>query len=109
MTCRGVDRLRMACGRAVTAAIVGCAEVRASFDHFARNLDAGVKRVVARGFSAPAWVFRNAARLRRVSLVLWRIPVGRPLPDVADHVVHAVAVNREGGDGRRALEAVLLE
>ena len=35
-----------------------------------------------------------------------RIPIGGPFPDIADHVVQAVAVRRERGDGRCALEAV---
>ena len=35
------------------------------------------------------------------------IPVGRPLPDVAGHVVEAVAVRRERADGRRRAVAVV--
>ena len=42
----------------------------------------------------------------RIGLVLWRIPVGGPFPDVADHVVEAVSVRRERGHRRSALEAV---
>src|ERR1700730_14814476 len=53
-----------------------------------------------------AWIFRNAAGLRRVRFMYLRIPVGGPLPDIADHVVDAVAVRREGRDRRGAIEAV---
>src|SRR5262249_10492646 len=35
------------------------------------------------------------------------VPVGRPLPHVAGHVVEPVAVGREGPDRRRAREAIV--
>src|SRR5205823_10322640 len=38
--------------------------------------------------------------------VSWRIPVGRPFPDIPDHVVDAVPVRRKGRDRRGAIEAV---
>jgi hypothetical protein len=87
-------------------AVVGCAEVRAAFKHLAWNLDIRLTRVVARGLGSAARIFWNAARLRCIGLVLQRIPIGRPFPDIADHVMEAVAVGRECGDGRCALEAV---
>ena len=37
----------------------------------------------------------RAARMRGVDLVLGREPVDGPLPGVADHVVHTIAVGRE--------------
>src|SRR5512132_301955 len=51
---------------------------------------------------------RGAARVGRL-FVTRREEVGRPLPDVAGHVVEAVAVRRKGSDRRRALEAVELQ
>ena len=97
-----------ACGmprrRAVTAAIVRGAQVRAAFDHLARDLD--VRRVVARGLGPTARVLRDAAGFGCVGLVLWRIPVGRPLPHVADHVVDAVAVRWERRHRRGSFVAV---
>ena len=36
-----VDRLRMACSRAITAAVIRRAQVRAAFEHFAWNFDVG--------------------------------------------------------------------
>ena len=41
--------------------------------------------------------------------VLGLVEVGRPLPDVADHVDQPVAVGRKRADRRRALEAVLVQ
>src|ERR1700675_5183600 len=81
--------------------------MRAALDDLAWNLDLRLAGVVAVFFAAAARIFRNAARLRRVGLVLLRKPVGRPLPDIADHVVHAIAIGRERGHRRRAIEAVL--
>src|SRR3982074_3624118 len=106
MACRGVGRLGMAPGRTIAATVVGSAEMRAAFEHLAWNPDVRVTRVVARGLKPAARILRNAARLRRISLVLLRIPIGRPFPDVTDHVVKAVAVGRECSDGRGAFEAV---
>ena len=48
--------------------------------------------VVTVGLTAAARVVRDAAGLRGIRLMLWRIPVGRPFPDVADHVVQPVAI-----------------
>src|SRR6516164_2858768 len=63
MARRGVDRLRMTGGRAVTAAIIRRAEVRAAFQHFARNPDCGLAGVIARIFGSAARVDRDAAGL----------------------------------------------
>src|SRR5467141_4025139 len=103
MACRGVDRLGMTRGRTIAAAIVGSAEVRAAFKHLAWNPDLRLTRIVARGLGSTARIFRNAARLRRIGVMLLRIPIGRPFPDITDHVVQAVAVGWECGDGRSTL------
>src|SRR3981081_4445231 len=96
----------MARGRAVAAAIVRRAQMRAALKHLAWNPDLRLTRVVARGLWPAARVFRNAARLRRIGFVLLRIPISRPFPDIPDHVVDAVAVRRKGRDRRGALETV---
>src|SRR5206468_5659396 len=57
---------------------------------------------------AAARVFRNAAGLWCVGLVLLGVPVCRPLPDVADHVANAVAVRRECRDRRGTLIAIIV-
>src|SRR5260370_634178 len=104
-----VDRLGVACGGTVTPAVIRCAEMGAALDHLAGNFDVGLAGIVACGLSAPARIFRNAAGLRRIGLMLLGVPVGGPFPDVADHVVNAIAVWRERGDRRCALEAVVVQ
>src|SRR4249920_3881917 len=96
-------------GRAIAAAIVRRTQMRAAFDDLARNFDVRLVRVVAVFLAAAARIFRNAARLWRIGFVLSRIPIGRPFPDIADHVVQAVAVRWEGIDWRGAFVAVLME
>src|SRR6202171_5134988 len=93
-------------GRTITAAVIGRAEMRAAFKHLAWNPDFWITRVVARRLVPAARGLWNAARLRRIGFMLLRVPIGRPFPDIADHVVQAEAVGRERSDGRRALEAV---
>src|SRR6266481_1362263 len=106
MACRGVDRLGMTRGRTIAAAVVGSAEMRAAFKHLAWNPDIRLTRVVTRSLRSAAWILGNAARLRRIGLVLLRIPIGRPFPDVADHVVQAIAVGRKRRHRRCTIEAV---
>ena len=52
---------------------------------------------------ARARIFWYAARLRRIRGMLGGPPVGGPLPDIADHVVDAVAVRRKRRHRRGAL------
>ena len=70
MAGRRVDRLGMARGRSIAAAIIRRAEMRAALDHLARNPDVGLARVVAVLLAPAARILRNAAGLRRVGLVL---------------------------------------
>ena len=107
MTRRRIHRFRMARGRTVTAAVIRRAQMRAAFEHPARYLDLRQPRVVARGLRSAARIFRNAAGLRRVGFMLLRIPIRRPFPGIADHVVQAVAIRRECSDRRCALEPIL--
>lgn len=69
MAGRRIDRLRMARGRPVAAAIVRCAEVRAALEHLAGNPDLRLAGIVALVFPAAAGVLRNATGLLRVGLV----------------------------------------
>ena len=80
--------------------------MRAALDDLAWNLHIAGSGVEAIDLTAAAWILRNAASLGGIGLMLWRIPVGRPFPDVADHVVQPVAVWRECTDRRGALEAI---
>src|SRR5580765_837406 len=106
MTCGSIDRLRMSRCRPVASAVIRRAQMRAAFDDLLWNLHVARSGVVAVVLAPAARVLRNAAGLHRIRLMLWRIPVGRPFPDVADHVVKSVTVWRECADRRGALEAV---
>src|SRR5262249_52872521 len=104
MTCRGIDGLRVARGGSVAAAVVRRAQMRAAFENLARNFNVWLTRVEAAAFGATPWVFRDTAGFRCVSLVLRRIPVVSPFPDIADHVVETVAVRRKCFHRRGTLE-----
>src|SRR6267142_1465418 len=93
-------------GRTIAATVIRGAKMRAALEHLAWNPNFRIMGVVARGLVPAARILWNAARLRRIGFMLLRIPIGRPFPDVADHVVQAVSVGWKCGDGRRAFEAV---
>src|SRR5580704_18028225 len=98
MACRGVDRLSVASGGPVAAAVIWRTEMRAAFQHLARNADLRPAGVVALRLRGPAWILRHAARLRSIGRVARRPEIRRPLPHVANHIVEAVAVGGERSD-----------
>src|SRR5215204_6343929 len=106
MAGRSVDRLGMTRRRAVAAAVIRRAEMRAALQDLARYQNLGLARVVARVRRAAARVRRDAAGFGGVGFMPGRPPIGGPLPNVADHVVEAVAVRRKGADRRGSLVAV---
>ena len=59
----GVDRLGVARGGPVAAAIVRRAQMRAAFQHLAGNADFRLARIVALGLRPAARILRHAARL----------------------------------------------
>src|SRR6185312_3479161 len=81
--------------------------MRSALENLARDFHVGLTRVIARGLTSAAGVFRNAARFRRIGLVPARPPIAGPFPDIADHVVEAVTVRRECFHRSRALEPVV--
>ena len=106
MTGRGIDLLGMARGGAVAPAIIRRAQMRAALDDLARDFDVGLTGIVAAALTGTARVFRNAAGFGRISFVFRRIPVGRPFPDIPDHVVEAISVGRECCDRGSAFKSV---
>src|SRR4030081_3004169 len=86
--------------RSVATAVVWRAQMRAALDHFARNSDLRLAWVVAATLWPAAGVFRDAARLGRVASMFGGVPIGRPLPDIPDHVGKAEIVQRKSFDGR---------
>ena len=77
--------------------------------YFSRDADAGLTWIKALNLQAAARIERYTARLWRIGLMLVGPPVGGPFPDIADHVVDAVAVRRECRHRRGALKAVQIE
>src|SRR5262245_23827340 len=99
VTSRCIDRLRVPGGRAIAPAIVGRAQMRAALQDLAGYAAFGLARVVAQLLSATARVLGDATGFAGVGGMPGIEPIGGPLPDVADHVVKAVSVRREGRDG----------
>src|SRR3954452_18510086 len=97
---RRVDGLRMPRGGAVAPAVARCTQVRAALQDLARDPDLRLTGVVTGLFAPAAWIVGNAASLWGLGLMFRGIPVGRPFPDVADHVDKAIAVGGEGPDRR---------
>src|SRR5215831_11444250 len=93
--------------RAIATAIVRRAQVRATLHNLVRNFNLRLTRIVACGLASAAGIFRNTAGFQRIGLMLRRVPVGGPFPDIADHVVDPVAVGWKGGHWRCAFKAVL--
>src|SRR5690349_23126995 len=69
MARRGVHRLGMTRGRAVTAAVIRRTQVRAALQHLTRNLDFGLAGVVARVLTTAPRILRDAAGRVGIGLV----------------------------------------
>src|SRR5580698_9322006 len=108
MAGRRVDRLGHTRGWAIAPAIIGRAEIRTALHHLARDAHAGHARIVAFVAQASARVLRagTAGGCRPVARL---IPIRRPFPDIADHVVQPVSVRRERPNRRGALVTVAAE
>src|ERR1700754_1246707 len=109
MAGRGVDRLGVSRRRAVAAAIVRRAEMRAALQYFPRDADIGLTSIKARGLWPAARILRHAARLGRIGLVSRGPPIDSPFPDIADHVVNAVAIRWKLRHRGRSFKAILAE
>jgi len=66
----GVDRFGVACGWAITPAIIRRAQMRAALNNLARDLDVRLAWIVTGILAATARALRNAARFRGVGFVL---------------------------------------
>src|SRR5262249_5423305 len=94
-----IDLLRLARSRTISRAIIGSAQKRAALDDAAWRLAGGQCQLLQ---------FGSARISRRLARVTRPIPIARPLPDIADHVVEAVAVRLEAADRRGPGLAVLV-
>src|SRR5262245_37160700 len=94
-----VDFLRLSRRRPVAGTVVGGTEIGATLDHLAWCL-AGHHRHL------------EEARARGIVLGLTRmslaVPVARPFPGIADHVLEPIAVRVEAANRRQALIAVVV-
>src|SRR5215475_10704924 len=89
----GVDHLRLARRRPVTQAIIGGAQVRAALDHFAWNAELRLTRIVAFVRRDDAWIdCRSATGFDDLVGMTMDVPVARPFPHVAGHVVQPIAI-----------------
>src|SRR5262245_39183009 len=91
--------LRLQRGRTMACAVMRSAQNRAALDDAAWRLGAGQRQI------PQFWSARIDRCLPRVTRP---IPVARPLPDIADHVVEAVTVRLEAADRRGPGVAVLV-
>src|SRR5262249_55348573 len=87
MTGRGIDWLRVARGRAVAAAVIRRAKVRAAFDDLAWNLDLRQARIVALLFATAARIFGatiglSSCRPRGVCVKVIPVMIGDALPGI---------------------------
>src|SRR5262249_21230244 len=87
--------------------VVRRAKVRAALDHLARNLNPHQTWIVTLFAFSASRIGSATAGHAHVAMLL--IPVHRPFPNVADHVVQVVAVWRKRADWRSPFVAVLLE
>src|SRR5215472_804898 len=108
MARRGVDGLRHARGGAIAPAIIGRAKMGPTLHDLARYVHARHLRIETILARAPTRVV-CAAAAGRDRPVTRLVPVRGPLPDIADHVVEAVAVGWKGPHRRRAMVAVTTE
>src|SRR5215207_5635988 len=81
--------------------------MRAALHHLAWDAEVLQLRIVASLPIATPGTLDGAARMRRLTMGL--IPVGGPLPDIADHVHQAVAVGWKRPHGGSTGVPVLLE
>lgn len=86
----------------IAATVVRSTQMRAAFQHLARDFYIGQTRVIAGRLKAPTRVSGYAASFPGVHLMPGSKPVRCPLPDVSDHVVDAISVRREGSYRRSA-------
>ena len=107
MACGRVDGLCHARRGAITPAVVRRAEIGTTFHRLAWDFDRGRTGIVASLAIAAFRIEAGAARVTGVAVFL--IPVRRPFPDIAGHVIESVAVRGKAPDRRGAFKAVFFQ
>src|SRR5262245_5852862 len=92
----------------VTPAVILRTQMRAALEHLAPEAMRAIARIAAAGFIATSRIARRAARSRgNLRGIGFAVPVGRPLPDIADHVDEAVVIGWIEPHRRGAREAIV--
>src|SRR6266516_5431332 len=106
MARRGINRLGNTCRRAITQAVIGRAEEGPTFEHLSWDADLRLCRINTLLSCPPSRINRDAARPDRVCWMMLLVPVRRPFPHIASHVIQPIAIGWEGTHGRRPLIAI---
>src|SRR6266480_3088718 len=106
MARRGINRLGNTCRRAITQAVIRRAEEGPAFEHFSWDADLWLCRINTLLSCPPSRIDRDAARPGRVCWMPLLVPVRRPFPHIARHVIQPIAIRWEGAHGRRPFIAI---
>src|SRR6266581_2390265 len=106
MARRRINRLGNTCRRAITQAVIRRAEEGPAFEHFSWDAELRLCRINALLSCPPSRIGGDAARPGRVFWMILLVPVRRPFPHIARHVIQPIAIGGEGTHGRRPLIAI---
>ena len=100
MARRRINRLGNTCRRAITQAVIGRAEEGPAFEHLSWDAELRLRRINTLLSCPPSRIDRDAACPGRVFWMMLLVPVRRPFPHIASHVIQPIAIRREGAHGR---------
>src|SRR5436189_4322638 len=103
---RGINRLGNTCRWAIPQAVIRRTEEGPAFEHFSWDAELRLGRINTLLPCPPSRIERDAARPCRVCWMTLLVPVRRPFPHIARHVIQPIAIGREGAHGRRPLIAI---
>src|SRR6266480_3286569 len=106
MARRGINRLGNTCRRAIPQAVIRRAEEGPAFEHFSWDAELRLCRINTLLSCPPSRIDRDAACPGRVFWMMLLVPVRRPFPHIASHVIQTITIRREGAHGRRPLIAI---
>src|SRR6266699_4149449 len=106
MARRRINRLGNTCRRAIPQAVIRRAEERPAFEHLSWDAELRLCRINTLLSCPPSRIDRDAARPGRVFWMMLLVPVRRPFPYIASHVIQPIAIRWEGAHGRRPFIAI---
>src|SRR5579864_2149390 len=104
MTSGGIDWLCHSCGRTIAPTIIWGAQERATFNHFAGNLDIGhcwIITLLSIGSSTD-----SSATACLLCRTMRGVPVTSPFPNVADHVKQSITIRWKLTNWRSSLVTI---